>query len=77
MMFNGPETRDAFSVAVGRLTLQVKVAEPNGLFVPNLIAGYETTVMLHESQAGYYYFGEPEAVPPDASGFDLTLDATL
>lgn len=76
LMFSPPETKDNFSVCVGRIVLHVKAPETNGVYTPNLIQGYETVVKMHESERGYMYFGEPEVIPP-VSGLDVTLDQTL
>lgn len=57
--FADPETtKDSVSVARGRIIMEVKCRELNGLVSPPLIDGYETVLKLNVSDAGYYYFGE-------------------
>ena len=58
MRFGDPQTKDSVSVAKGRIILQVRAAEINGIVVPNVIDSYKTSIKLHESEAGYFYFGE-------------------
>lgn len=77
LLFNPPETKDNHSVCVGRLILHVKAPENNGVYIPNIIQGYETVVKMHESEKGYMYFGEPEPPIPAGAGLDVTLDQTL
>jgi hypothetical protein len=75
LLFNPPETKDNYSICVGRIILHVKAPENKRMYIPSNIGSYKTTVKLHESENGYLYFGPPEAVEGD--GFDLTLDTTL
>jgi hypothetical protein len=75
MLFNPPETKDAYSVVVGRLVLHVKVPEENGVHIPIDIGSYKTVVKMHESERGYLYFGPPENLV--GFGLDYTVDQTL
>lgn len=58
LLFNPPETKDNFSVSVGRIVMHVKAPEEFGLYNPDYLEGYQTQVKMHESEAGYYYFGQ-------------------
>lgn len=48
---------DAINTCMGRLTVNVLCNESNKLIVPQLIAGYTTSVQLDESDSGYFYEG--------------------
>lgn len=43
--------------SMGRYTLNVVCNESNKLITPNLIAGFQTTVQLNNSDQGYFYEG--------------------
>lgn len=60
MLFNPPEMKDNYSLAMGRIVLHVKAPETNGLYIPRNIDSYQTSIKLAESERGYYYFGPPE-----------------
>lgn len=47
--------KEATSAVMGRLNFSVLVPESYQLKVPNLIAGYDTTVKLYETEEGYFY----------------------
>ena len=47
--------KDAESVVMGRLMFDVKAADVNERVQGTLIAGYQTTVKLHESEQGYFW----------------------
>ncbi len=48
---------DAINQTMGRYTFYVLCNESNKLIVPNLIAGYQTTVNLDNTTLGYFYEG--------------------
>ena len=47
--------QDAAHIVMGRITMTVKVPETVELIEPELIAGYETTVKLYETEEGYLW----------------------
>ncbi len=49
------EKDDALSTCMGRLILNVKLGETNTLLTPKLLAGYETTVKINQTENGYYW----------------------
>lgn len=51
----GPD--DAQNQAMGRLTLYVVCNESNKFIIPNLIAGYQTSITLDNTTLGYFYEG--------------------
>lgn len=53
--FKDIDNNDANNVAMGRLTFTVVANEPNKLIVPQLIAGYQTTINLDNTSNGYFY----------------------
>jgi hypothetical protein len=69
--FNTAETKDAHSVASGRILFSVRAPERIGVFTPLNIAQWTTVIKLHESEAGYKWIGQP------GEGFDLTLDTSF
>jgi hypothetical protein len=50
-----PGNLDADNVRMGRLTLNVRVAENEALLTANAIAGYESSVKLYETEKGYVF----------------------
>lgn len=50
-----PGQQDAISSVMGRLVFNVKVTENTELIAPAIIAGYNTSVKLHETDLGYFY----------------------
>jgi hypothetical protein len=65
------DAADATSVVMDRMVLVVRVPEYNGVFVPNLIAGYETSVKLDLTDRGYVWTN-PEATE-ETEIFDNTF----
>lgn len=57
MNFSEPGKDDSLNGRVGRLILNVQVAENCQLPIPVMIAGYETRVFVNDTQRGYQYFG--------------------
>ena len=55
---NQPGSNDALNTLQGRFILNVVVTETNSLIVPSLIAGFETTVLVGNSNRGYNYQGD-------------------
>lgn len=49
------EGRDLKNIAAGTVVLEVRCQETTDLIEPSLIAGYETTVTLDESEKGYFF----------------------
>jgi len=58
MLFNVPVTDDSESTCMGRLVLSVRIPESNGLAVPRLLNGYQTTVKISTTEEGYIYLGQ-------------------
>lgn len=73
LKFANAEKKDSFSVAVGRITMTVRARETNGVYIPLNIAGWQTTIKLHESEQGYLWAGGE----PIGQGLDITLDQNL
>jgi hypothetical protein len=55
-----PDQGDEMNGAMARLVFIVQANERNTLLNPPLIAGYETTVKMNESDEGYFYEGGTE-----------------
>jgi len=64
---------DNSNVAKGRILLMVKAEETIAPFDPQLIAGYDTTVMLHETQMGYVFSGDQPPFGPPVCTFDVII----
>jgi hypothetical protein len=55
---------DGSNVAKGRVLLYVKSEECLASPIPVLIDGYDTSVLLHETQYGYAFSGDQSVIPP-------------
>jgi len=58
LRFANPKVEDNVCTATGRIVFEVRAVEINGSVQPRILADFETVVKLHESEEGYYYFGE-------------------